>query len=373
MNGGDVLLQLLDAAGANQRAGHGAIAQHPCQRHLRQALAAGLGNRIQSARLADAMLVHILGPEEALGPRGAGVGGDAAAQIAFAEQPLRQRRKRDATHALPPQRLQQPLLRPAAEHRVGELVDQERRPLPAQNSRGLHGVFGSVVGNARVQSLAGAHRLIERAHGFLERRLRVRPVVIEDVDIRQAHAAQALVQAGQQILARAEVAVRAGPHAVAGLGGDDELVAVCRQVHLQRAAKGLFRGTFGRPVVIRQIEMGDSQVKGAAQDGAAVFERIDAAEVVPQAERNRRQHDAGLAATPINHAVVSSGICSVQTDWLLKTTVQDLPGGARTRACRIGTHADARPATRGCREESRHGTDECVRHLDIIITCRAHA
>ena len=117
--------------------------------------------------------------------------------------------------------------------------------------------------------------------------------------------------------------------------------AVCRQVHLQRAAKGLFRGTFGRPVVIRQIEMGDSQVKGAAQHGAAVFERIDAAEIVPQAERNRRQHDAGLAAAPVDHAVVTGGICSVQTDWLLQTTLQDSDVAHAFRACRVGNLADA--------------------------------
>jgi hypothetical protein len=108
--------------------------------------------------------------------------------------------------------------------------------------------------------------------------------MIEDVDVGQAHAAQALIQAGQQVLARPEVAVRTGPHVVTGLGGNDQLVAICRQVHLECAAECLFRRAVGRTVVIRQIEMGDSQVEGAPQHGAAVFQRIDAAEIVPQAE-----------------------------------------------------------------------------------------
>ena len=47
----------------------------------------------------------------------------------------------------------------------------------------------------------------------------------------------------------------------------------------------------------------------------------------------------------------------------------DLTGrcGARTRACRVGTHADARCAgEKTRREESRRGTHECVRHGLIL-------
>src|SRR6266700_1192081 len=38
--------------------------------------------------------------------------------------------------------------------------------------------------------------------------------------------------------------------------------------------------------------------------------------------------------------------------------------GARTLACRVGTRADAVfISCKACREESRHGTQECVRHI----------
>ena len=59
---GDVLLDLLDAAGADQRRGHAAIAQHPGQSHLRQGLSALGGQLIERAHLAEAVLVDVFLP-----------------------------------------------------------------------------------------------------------------------------------------------------------------------------------------------------------------------------------------------------------------------------------------------------------------------
>ena len=42
--------------------------------------------------------------------------------------------------------------------------------------------------------------------------------------------------------------------------------------------------------------MGDAAIEGAANDGAAGFKDVGAAEVLPQAERDGRQHEAGAAA-----------------------------------------------------------------------------
>ena len=92
------------------------------------------------------------------------------------------------------------------------------------------GALGRVGGDAGVERLALAHRGVERAHRLLERRLGVEAVGVEDVDVVEAHPREALVEAGQQVLARAPLAVRAGPHVVARLGGDDQLVAVGREV-----------------------------------------------------------------------------------------------------------------------------------------------
>ena len=44
------------------------------------------------------------------------------------------------------------------------------------------------------------------------------------------------------------------------------------------------------------------------------------------------------------------------------------PGGARTPACRVAAQGDAGYTRPGCRDESRHGTHGCVRHI-IAIAC----
>ena len=92
----------------------------------------------------------------------------------------------------------------------------------------------------------------------------------------------------EQVLARAPVAVRSGPHVVAGLGRDDELVAVRREVLAEDPAEvGLGRAV-GRAVVVRQVEVGHAAVEGPAEDGALGLERLVVPEVVPEPERDRR-------------------------------------------------------------------------------------
>ncbi|MNH38209.1 hypothetical protein D3C79_992050 [compost metagenome] len=85
-------------------------------------------------------------------------------------------------------------------------------------------------------------------------------MVIEDIHIFQPHALQALVQAGDQILFRTPVAVRARPHGVTGLRGDDQLIAPGFQVCAEDAAKVFLGGAGGRAIVIGQIEVGDAVI-----------------------------------------------------------------------------------------------------------------
>ena len=51
-------------------------------------------------------------------------------------------------------------------------------------------------------------------------------MVVEDVDVVEAEPPQALIEAGEEILARPEIAIGTGPHVPTGLGRDDELVAI---------------------------------------------------------------------------------------------------------------------------------------------------
>lgn len=48
---------------------------------------------------------------------------------------------------------------------------------------------------------------------------------VEDVEIIHAHAFEGLVATGNEVLAAAPLSIRAGPHAIACLAGNDEFVA----------------------------------------------------------------------------------------------------------------------------------------------------
>ena len=50
--------------------------------------------------------------------------------------------------------------------------------------------------------------------------------------------------------------------------------------------------------------MGDAKIEGAAKDRPAVLEIVDAAEILPQAERDCRKIEAAAAAAPVWHASV---------------------------------------------------------------------
>ena len=71
------------------------------------------------------------------------------------------------------------------------------------------------------------------------------------------------------------------------------------------APERLLGGAVRRAVVVREVEVRDAEVEGAAHDRAAVLERPLAAEVLPQPERDRGQLQAAAPAAPVGHAVVA--------------------------------------------------------------------
>ena len=198
-------------------------------------------------------------------------------------------------------------LHPAVDHVVARLVDDERGAEVVQDRRRLPGLLGVVGGDAGVERAAGADGGVEGAHRLLERRVGVEAVGVEDVDVVEAHALQALVERGEQVLAAAPLAVGAVPHAVAGLGRDDELVAVAGEVGAQELAEGGLGRARRRAVVVGEVEVGDAGVEGGADDGALGIVGGVPAEVVPEAERDRRELQAGAAAVAIGHAAVVAG------------------------------------------------------------------
>ena len=205
-------------------------------------------------------------------PRGPRPGRDAV-QVLGGQQPLRQRRERDAARSLGLEDVEQPALDPPVEHGVRRLVDQQRRAQRAQDGGGVPGPFRRVGRDARVQGLARPDGGVERAHGLFQRGVGVEAVAVEDVHVLHPHPLQRLVEAGQQVLARAPLPVRPRPHVVPGLGRDDQLVPVREEVLAEQPPEVDLGRPVGRPVVVREIEVGDAEVEGAPQDRALGAQR----------------------------------------------------------------------------------------------------
>ena len=123
-------------------------------------------------------------------------------------------------------------------------------------------------------ALPAADGSVQRAHRLLQRSVRVEPVAVEDVDVVHAHPRQRLVQARQEVLARpAALPVRARPHVVARLGGEDQLVAVRAEVLREDRAEVALGAPVRRAVVVGQVEVGDAAVERPPQDGPLGVQR----------------------------------------------------------------------------------------------------
>ncbi|MPM16523.1 hypothetical protein SDC9_62904 [bioreactor metagenome] len=114
-----------------------------------------------------------------------------------------------------------------------------------------------------------------------------------------------MIKACRQILLGAPFAIRAGPHIIAGLAGNDQLVPIRQEVLFQNLTECFFRAAWRRTVVVRQIEMGDSQIEGALDHFARVIEQVHLAEVVPKPKGDGRQFKTAVAYAVIDHFVVS--------------------------------------------------------------------
>src|SRR5688572_15565415 len=184
-------------------------------------------------------------------------------------------------------------------------MDDAGRAELAQNLQRLAGLLWIVRRNAHVERLAQAHRLVEREHALFHRGFRIGPVMVEDVDVLELHPRETLIEAGEQIFSRAVIAVRALPHAPAGLRRDDQLVAMVGEVAPQNPPERLLGRPRLRSVVVREIEVRDAEIECAQDHGARLVRRVDAPEVVPQTERDRGELQSAAAAPSVRHPIVA--------------------------------------------------------------------
>ena len=248
----------------------------------------------------------MLGPQRiAAGPVHAGIGRHAV-QVLVGQQTLGQRREGNHTGADLVGGVQQVLLDPAVQQVVRGLVDQHRHMPLLEQRRQLPRARGGIRRDADVQRLALLHRLRQRAGGFLQRGQRVETVRIEDVDIVQPHALQALVQTGQHVLARTTaLTIGTRPHLPAGLGGDDQLVPVTLEILAQQTAEIDLRTAKGRTIVVGQVEVVDAQIKRGAQQRTLAGQRRAVAKVMPQPQRQGRQHQPAAPHAAVGHGLVA--------------------------------------------------------------------
>ena len=167
--------------------------QQPGERHLGERLPALLGDLVQGHDLAvDAR--HVVGVQEARIVRHARIRGDAV-EIPVGQQTLRERAERDETLAqVLGGGLEPVALDGAVEDVVFVLVDDERHVQFIEDRRRPLQLWPVVVRQAHIERLAAGDGLGERAHRFLQRGLGVRTVMVEDVDVVESQAFQALVE-----------------------------------------------------------------------------------------------------------------------------------------------------------------------------------
>src|ERR1035437_2633653 len=278
---GYVVLELADAGTADQGRGDARVAERPGERHLRQRLPASTGDLVQPADPSQVRIAQHVPAERAV-PGGSRTARNPV-EIAVREEALCERRESDASDALSTQDVEKAAFDPAVQERVGRLVNEERRAERAKDRHRLLGARRRVRGDSHVECLPGADGAVERSHGLFERSVGIGSVRVEDVDVVEAHPAQALVQAGCEVLARPPLAVRSGPHVVTGFGGDDELVAISAQVRGEDSAEVLLGRAVWRPVVVGQIEVRDAKVERPADYRPAGLQRSLVAKVLPEA------------------------------------------------------------------------------------------
>jgi len=191
-------------------------------------------------------------------------------------------------------------------------MNQQRHFPLFEQRRHLPGFYPRIRRDADVQRLALLHRRGKGAGGLLQRGVRIETVGVKDIDIVHTQALQALIEAGQHVLARAAaLPVRTRPHVPTGFTGDDQFIAILLEVFTQQAAEVDLGTAIGRAVVVGQVEMVDPQIERGTQQRALGVDRCAVAEVVPQTQGQCGQYQATTAHAAVRDDVVTVVSCDV--------------------------------------------------------------
>ena len=136
------VVELLDVARADQRRGDALVAQHPRERHLRERLAARLGDLVERADVLEVLVAQQVRRQRGCPGPPASPSGSRRGTCSVSRPCASGEKAMQPTPSLL-QHVEQALLDPAVEHGVRRLVDQQRRAqLASRIARGLAGALG---------------------------------------------------------------------------------------------------------------------------------------------------------------------------------------------------------------------------------------
>ncbi len=232
-----------------------------------------------------------------------------AVEVPVGEESLRQRRISDEAYSLLPAEREDTVVHGfSVEHVEPSLIDEQRHIAVTEIGDRLLQGLQRPVGDTYIERFSRPHDIHERLQRLLDRRVGVKTVGIEQIDIVNLHAPQRLVERRDEVLAAAPLAVRAFPHAVTGFGRDKKLVAEGAEILVHEPSHGLLRRTRRHAVVIGEIEMGDTVVEGITGDGAAALIRGVGTEVMPETQTDLgKQHAAVAAAVESRREMLVTG------------------------------------------------------------------
>src|SRR5215217_4819515 len=286
---------------ADDRGGHGRVADHEGQRHLDQrharlvrqlaqsiggvelALVAGqrhvvaAGDHLRPPRLRDVRVLAVLAGEPAAGQRAPG----------------------DHAHAVAAARGQDVGLDGAGEQRVGRLLAHEALAAALLGDPlGLDDLAGRERRRPDVANLPLAHQVGQRAERFVDIRVFLGAVDLVQVDPVRAQPAQAVLHFTDDPAARVAELVRVVAHLAVDLGGQDDVVALPVR---ERLAHDLLR--LAARVHVGGVDEVDPGVERAVDDA----DRRVVVGLAPGAEHHRAEAERADAYTGPAEASILHG------------------------------------------------------------------
>ena len=146
--------------------------------------------------------------------------------------------------------------------------------------------------DAHIERLSRSDDIHQGLQSLLQRCLRVVAMAVKEVDIVQSHSPETLVDTCHKVFARSPIAVRSRPHVVACLRGNEELVAIAKEIVTEKLAHRLFCRAVGRSIVVGKVEVSDAVVESVVRDVTRTLIAVIAAKVVPKAQTHFWQQHA---------------------------------------------------------------------------------